>query len=330
MPAVTIITGLYNSEPYLTFYFRMLQNQTFKDWEAILVDDGSQDQTVALARQTASQDNRFKLIQKKPEGSPSRSRAVGLQAAAADLVAFVDHDDFWAPQKLELQVALMRRDSGISVCHTERTMWTSPHRPEVMYHYAGSAADMPVREQSLQEAFYRGYSVVFSSFMGKRSEIQAVGFHPDLRGVDDFYLHMRLALLGKVARIELPLTYYYAHENNLSHANQIFVKGLYAIDAVLERDSAIPDEMRRAVRAQALRTDAVARMASSLWSEQWVAARLLFGSLKIYFIPSTLTRLGFLMLTGVLPPQVRLAIFGALKRLKFRVSSLRDIFDSLA
>ena len=328
MPAVTIITGLYNSESYLPFYFKMLQEQTFSDWEAILVDDGSKDKTVELVRQMCTEDVRFKLIQKTPEGSPSRSRAVGLEAAAAELVAFVDHDDFWAPQKLEFQVALMERDPTISVCHTQRIMWTSVDRPEVMFRFEGALAEIPVSQQSMEEAFYRGYSVVFSSFMGKKSELLKVGFHPDLRGVDDFYLHLKLALIGKVTRIDLPLTYYYAHDQNLSHANQIFVRGLYAIVDVLGREQNIPDQMYRAVKAQAMRTDAVARMASPLWSEQWSAALLMFGSLRMYFIASTLTRLGFLLLTIWLPPTVRQSVFGYFKRLKFRVSSWRDLLGS--
>jgi glycosyltransferase involved in cell wall biosynthesis len=328
MPAVTIITGLYNSEAYLPFYFKMLQAQTFADWEAILIDDGSKDQTVAMVQRMVAQDPRFKLIQKNPEGSPSRSRAVGLNAATTELVAFVDHDDFWAPQKLELQVALMLRNPRISVCHTQRIMWTSPSRPANMFHYPGSVADMPVSEQSMQEAFYHGYSVVFSSFMGKRSEILAVGFHPDLRGVDDFYLHMRLGLMGAVMRIDLPLTYYYAHDQNLSHANQIFVRGLYAIDDVLRSDRDIPDEMRRAVRAQALRTDAVARMGSPRWAEQWKAVQLMLLSLRTYFIPSTLTRMGFLIATIWMPPGLRQSLFGYFKWLKFRVSNLRDLMGA--
>lgn len=325
MPKVSIITGLYNSERYLPYYFGMLKAQTFQDWEVMLIDDGSKDKTVEISRQVAAQDPRFKLIQKSPEGSPSRSRAVGLAAASGDLVAFVDHDDFWAPQKLELQVALMNRDPNVSICHTDRIIWTSEVKPERLFHYDAPPDAAPVSEQSAKQALFYGSNIVFSAFMAKRSDLVKVGFHPDLRGVDDFYLHLKLSLMGTIKRIDLPLTYYYAHSSNLSHANKLFVEGLYVLDQMVTRDQAMPRDMKRAVKAQALRTDAVARMAAPEWSEQWTALMLLMRSLEAYFIPSTLTRLGFLVLTIWMPPRLRMSVFASLKRLKFKAPSLRDL-----
>ncbi len=319
-PFLSIITGLYNSEPYLAHYVAMLQEQTFTDWEAILVDDGSTDGTCAKVEELIAKDSRFRLVRKQPEGFPSRSRAVGLSLARAPYVAFVDHDDFWAPQKLECQVEALKRYPKPAILHTDRIVWQDREPPQVKYHYSGSMDQLPIRVQRPEDVIYQGLQIIFSSFLGPKEWVESVGFHPDMKGVDDFYLFVRLAQLGPIIRVDLPLTYYYAHGQNLSHSRNIFVEGFYKVYEALCLDP-VPEHVKRSIHAQACRTEAVSLFATN----RKEALRLLLKSLRLYFIPSTLNRLLFLIMTWWIPLSQQEKLFRWVKLVKFKIPTVKDL-----
>ena len=320
-PSVSIVTGVYNSARYLDHYFRMLKAQTWTDWEVILVDDGSTDQTRAIIELYANQDPRIRLVTKNPEGFPSRSRAVGLQHARADYVAFCDHDDFWAPQKLEFQMEVLRQHKDASIVHTDRFVWTDLEPPVSYFRFDGGFASVPVHHQRPEDVIYKGLQIIFSSFVGPASLIRDVGFHPDMKGVDDFYLFVRLAQMGQIYQVGLPLTYYFAHSGNLSHQKSIFVDGFYKVYEQLTLDP-VPQKARDSIHAQACRTEAVSLFAT----DRRRAVTLLVKSMRLYFIPSTLNRLLFVLLTFFVPPFVQKRLFGMVKRLKFKIPTFRDLW----
>jgi hypothetical protein len=92
--------------------------QTLHDLEVIVIDDGSTDETPDRLRELASADGRVRLLRTEGVGAPA-ARNAGIEAATADLVAFLDDDDEWFPQKLEMQVAFMDAHSDLAVvgCH---------------------------------------------------------------------------------------------------------------------------------------------------------------------------------------------------------------------
>lgn len=92
MPKISIIVPIYNSEKYLYECLKSIQNQTFKDFECILINDGSTDDSEVICTQFLN-DNRFRLISKKNEGV-SIARNVGIETAIGDYIQFVDSDDY--------------------------------------------------------------------------------------------------------------------------------------------------------------------------------------------------------------------------------------------
>ena len=320
-PTVSIITGIYNSAGYLENYFRMLELQTYQDWEVILVDDGSQDASCQMIEDHAKKDPRIRLVKKSPEGFPSRSRAVGLSLAKGKLVAFCDHDDFWSPQKIEFQLEVFKRHPDASIVHTDRTVWTSLEHPSKYFSFEGQAWEIPITLQPPEQVIYQGLQIIFSSFMGPTELVRQVGFHPDLKGVDDFYLFVRLAQLGAIYQVALPLTYYLAHAGNLSHEKNIFVEGFYKVYEALKKDD-VPQIVRNSILAQACRTEAVSLFAT----DRPKALRLLGKSLSLYFIPSTLNRLLFLLVTFFIPKLIQQKIFRLVKFVKFKIPHLRDLW----
>ena len=114
---VSIITPSYNSALYIKNTIASVQAQTLRDWEMIIVDDGSIDNSANIIRDIAINDSRIKLIQKENGGSAS-ARNVGLQQAKGDYIQFLDADDTIAHDKLERQVELMDQ-KGLDVTYTD-------------------------------------------------------------------------------------------------------------------------------------------------------------------------------------------------------------------
>ncbi len=114
MPAVSVIMAAYNVEAYLTAAMSQCARQTFRDFELIVIDDGSTDQTYKLALENAAGDPRVRVLQ-KTNGGISSARNVGLQVATGDLIALLDSDDIWDPQFLQAQVDLLARHPEVDI-----------------------------------------------------------------------------------------------------------------------------------------------------------------------------------------------------------------------
>ena len=100
MPFVSIITPVYNSEKYLPVFFDSLLNQTFSDFEIIMVDDGSTDSSLENCLEYANKDKRIRVFSQGNSGV-SASRNKGLDEANAEWVCFIDSDDYVLPNFLE-------------------------------------------------------------------------------------------------------------------------------------------------------------------------------------------------------------------------------------
>ena len=92
-PCLSVIVPVYNVEQYLPQCLESLLNQTLRDIEIILVNDGSTDQSEKICREYADRDNRIKLYT-KPNGGLSDARNYGLERTSANIVGFVDSDDY--------------------------------------------------------------------------------------------------------------------------------------------------------------------------------------------------------------------------------------------
>lgn len=99
-PKISIIVPIYNVDKYLRQCLDSIKNQTFTNWECILVNDGSTDSSPKICDEYATADLRFKAVH-KPNGGVSSARNAGIAAASADLIGFVDPDDWTEPEMFE-------------------------------------------------------------------------------------------------------------------------------------------------------------------------------------------------------------------------------------
>lgn len=109
MPRVSVITPAYNAATYLEETVKSVQAQSFVNWEMIIVDDCSTDDTYPLARRLAETDARIKVLQNEKNSGVAATRNKALDAASGEYIAFLDSDDLWLPKKLEKQVAFMEK-----------------------------------------------------------------------------------------------------------------------------------------------------------------------------------------------------------------------------
>lgn len=109
---VSIVTPAYKAESYIAETICSVQAQTYTNWEMLVVEDGSPDDTWRVVARYAETDSRVKLIRQANSG-PAMARQASLNHAAGRYLAFLDSDDLWLPQKLENQLAFMKEHSSV-------------------------------------------------------------------------------------------------------------------------------------------------------------------------------------------------------------------------
>ena len=117
-PLVSIITPTYNHEKYIGECIRSVQSQTYSNWEMLIVDDGSTDNTFSIASELAAGDSRIRVFTQKNIGifRLSETYNFALSLSRGKYIAVLEGDDVWLPEKLSLQVTEMEADEHIDMC----------------------------------------------------------------------------------------------------------------------------------------------------------------------------------------------------------------------
>ena len=119
-PFFSIITPIYNGQEYIFNYINTLKKQTFTNWESIIIDDNSTDNTLNLILENTKDDERFIITtqdKKKLVKGPYLARNKGLKNAKGEYICFLDIDDFWQPDKLQRHVDIIKENSKIKLIY---------------------------------------------------------------------------------------------------------------------------------------------------------------------------------------------------------------------
>lgn len=117
---VSIITPTYNSEAFILQTIRSVQNQTYKNWELIIVDDCSTDETVKLIIQEAQKDNRITLIKLNENSGPAKARNAGIEKISGKYMTFLDADDIWFPEFITTSIETILKNQVFFVYSSYR------------------------------------------------------------------------------------------------------------------------------------------------------------------------------------------------------------------
>lgn len=115
MPKISVIIPAYNASATVLETIHSVQIQTFSDFEIVVVDDGSTDNTLAILQ--SINDERLRIISSK-NGGVASARNLGISQAVGDFISFLDADDLWTPQKLELQLDALLKNPSASVAYS--------------------------------------------------------------------------------------------------------------------------------------------------------------------------------------------------------------------
>ena len=116
MPQISVIVPVFNVREYLENCVRSVRRQSLSDWELILVDDASRDNSAEIIENyIKKQGKRIRLIRKNANQGAAEARNTGIDASSGRYIAFLDADDIWMPDKLEKQVAYMEK-TGAAFC----------------------------------------------------------------------------------------------------------------------------------------------------------------------------------------------------------------------
>ena len=108
---VSVITPAFNSGRFVSETINSVLSQTYQNWELIIVDDGSTDETVKIVKSFQEKDNRIKLFENESNKGSAFSRNLALRNAKGKWIAFLDSDDVWHPEKLEKQIKFMTENN---------------------------------------------------------------------------------------------------------------------------------------------------------------------------------------------------------------------------
>jgi glycosyltransferase involved in cell wall biosynthesis len=208
-PLVSVIVPTYNRADTLGRTLQSILDQTFRDYEIIVVDDGSTDETRALV-ESSLQGVSFKYIYQMNKGVAG-ARDTGMKACQSEYLAFCDSDDLWLPEKLERQMPLFAPDTALVYSDAYACAEIFP-QPKARFRCF--ELNTPFRGEVYQKLVERNF-VVTSSAVVRRQALADFTHYP-LTNADDWQMWLWLAKRGPFEYAAEPLVYYYEHSQGLS------------------------------------------------------------------------------------------------------------------
>jgi GT2 family glycosyltransferase len=225
-PVVSVVTPAYNAARYLPETVDSVLAQTLTDFELILVDDGSTDDTLTVARRLATRDGRVQVVA-TPNGGPAAARNTALRAARGEFVALLDSDDLILPQYLAKQIAVLTANPDASIVTANAinrgggaNFDGKPYWPQTTGVQRVTACDVIGQEDAV---------CIFSVFR-RRVYHTIGGFNPVFSGNEDYEFWLRAAVAGIVIlRNHETLGFYRRHEGSLSSDEPRMIRGVLTV-----------------------------------------------------------------------------------------------------
>lgn len=223
-PAVSIIIPAYNVAPYIVETLDSVFAQTYRDFEAILINDGSTDET---AERIAPFRNRIIYLEQKNSGVMA-ARNAGLRAARGRYIALLDSDDLWLPRFLEVLAGMLEADSSLDVAYPNAWFFGSPQFDGKLHQDV-----LPVAEPVTYDRVLRRECQIFGLLVFRRELINELGGYDESlqgQGAEDFDLWLRMLKAGRRFKFTTePLAKYRWRHNSLSNTGVSILSCLISV-----------------------------------------------------------------------------------------------------
>ncbi len=227
-PRVSVVIPTYNRARTLARSVESVFAQSFQDFELILVDDYSKDNTAEMVRKWQS-DPRFRYIRHERNRGAAAARNTAIRAAQTEYIAFQDSDDIWLRDKLELQVGLLDRLGPAYGVVTGTLTRPQPGGGVMLCPWRHRLGPDGVREVSFNDIAEQFYAHV-QTILVRRAELEACGLIDEqLRASDDWDLLLRLARQTRIADCGQPVTVAYYSSDRLTGRPELVIADMTRI-----------------------------------------------------------------------------------------------------
>ncbi len=210
-PTVSVIIPAYNAAKYLAETIDSVINQSFEDIEILIIDDGSTDNTLEIANYYQKYDHRVRVISQSNQGvSATRNR--GVREARGELIAFMDADDQWLLEKINVHVEHFSRRSDLGLSFARVEFMTSDGEA------TGVLSNSRLFELELQHFYYENLVITPSNAVFRRAVFDEIGgFNQHLSGTEDAEIFLRTLFKGwKAEGIDAVLVRYRTVQGGVS------------------------------------------------------------------------------------------------------------------
>lgn len=237
MATISVIVPIYNVEKYVEKTIISIINQSYKDLEIILVNDGSEDNSLKICQDYAKIDNRIIVLNKK-NGGLSDARNYGLDNAKGDYILFVDGDDYIHYQMIEiLYTCAQKSSSDIVVCNYTRINENENTIDKQIELKQIANLNTYTNTEALSKLFKDDTHVIFTVVWNKlyiKTLFDEIRFPFGKIHEDDFTSYKLLDMAKKIGYINIPL-YYYVKRNGSILSSGLNEKSFQKVDAYIER-----------------------------------------------------------------------------------------------
>lgn len=211
---VSAIVLTYNRAHFVTEAIGSILDQTFKDFELIVVDNCSSDNTESVVK--SSSDKRIRYFKNQNNGFMGVNRNYGIEKSSGEYIAFLDDDDLWLPEKLEKQIELLDSNKGLGLVYSDSYIMDSNGKLEENTYFYGRR---PVRGNTFDKLLENNL-IPMLTVMIRKEVLNRVGvFNPRYKIALDYDLWLRIAAHYPIDFIEQPLAKYRVYTESGSQKN---------------------------------------------------------------------------------------------------------------
>lgn len=208
-PLVSIIMPAFNADKYIEEAIDSVINQTYANWELLVINDGSTDSTAKIVEGFLSRDTRVQLYNNEENKGLCFTRNRGLQLAKGKYIANLDSDDIALPERLKIQVDFLESNQDFVLLGAACEVIDQEGKTE--YTVTRNVAPSYLKSLLLFSNYF-----INSSVMYRAKESKALQYNPDYPLSEDYQFFVQLSEFGKIANLESSLVRYRVHGNNIS------------------------------------------------------------------------------------------------------------------
>lgn len=215
---VSIILPTYNGADRINESIKSVLGQTYTNWELLVIDDGSKDNTKDVIENFTKSDLRIRYIKNENNLGLQKTLNKGIREAKGEYIARIDDDDIWCdPQKLEKQFEFLDKNKDYVLVGTGVIVVDESGKE--LFRYLVPVSDYDIRERILGKNCFVHSSVVF-----RKAVVLGLGGYgegSDVRNMEDYDLWLRIGLKGKFANLPMHSTKWCLRNGSLSSVNRI-------------------------------------------------------------------------------------------------------------